>query len=78
MNEQVLFRIMRMLAENCFDGHFTVMRFTTAWSVSFGPQPDGRDDIAKMGSGPTLLDAFVKALELADWDRNTNRPVKPV
>jgi len=78
MNEQALFRIIRLLAENCFDGHFTVMKFTTNWRVSFGSQPNSRNDIEAMAVGATLLDAFVKAIESANWPDKPERTIKAV
>lgn len=78
MNEQQLFRIIRCLADNCFDGHCTVMKFTTNWRVSFGCHPETRQEIEEMASGKTLFEAFVKALEVAQWNESPKRPVSPV
>ncbi len=78
MNEQQIFRVLRLLAENCFDGHFTVMKFTTEWRISLGKHPDNRGDIEKMPVGASLLDAFVKAIETAEWPENPKRGIKAV
>ena len=50
------------IADHAFDGHMTVMKFTKGWRVSFGHQPESRDAIASMTSGPTLRDALAKAI----------------
>jgi hypothetical protein len=54
---------LEQIADRHFDGHFTVMKFTTNWRVSFGGQPDGREAIQKMAEGPTLPDAVAGAIE---------------
>ena len=33
-----LFEVMRRIADACFDGHMTIMKFTTNWRVRFGDQ----------------------------------------
>lgn len=76
MNDQVVFRIIKLLAESCFDGHFTVMKFTSNWRVSFGPQPNDLDDIKAMPFGQTLVEAFEKAVESADWPVLIPRTIK--
>lgn len=38
MDDRELFAMMTRIAEACFDGHVTIMRFTTNWRVAFGPQ----------------------------------------
>jgi hypothetical protein len=79
MNDQVLFRVIKLIAENCFDGHFTIMKFTTNWRVSFGEAPTSRDDIDAMPVGATLLDAFVKSVESAEWpEAGSKRTIKAV
>ena len=62
MNDAELLEIMQRVAVKHFGGHFTIMRFTTTWRVSFGPQPDGRDDISAMAVGRTLFEALTSAL----------------
>jgi hypothetical protein len=60
-NDRILAAIERIAADK-FDGHFTVMRFTTDWKVQFGVQPQDRDEIEAMPTGDTLLDAFFAAI----------------
>jgi hypothetical protein len=43
------------------------MKFTTNWRISFGYHPDSRDAIEEMACGNTLTNAFVKAIEKADF-----------
>lgn len=50
------------VAKARFDGHLTVLRFTTNWRVGFY-QPDGREAIEAMASGATLAIAGQVALE---------------
>jgi len=64
MNDAQIIEVIKLIADGLFDGHFTVMKFTTNWRVSFDSQPDSRIEIQRMGSGRTLFDAFVNALEL--------------
>jgi len=80
LNEQQLFRIIRLIADNCFDGHFTMMKFTTNWCLEFGTpeSPIERTDIDKLPVGGTLLEAFVKAIESADWPESPRRSIKAV
>jgi hypothetical protein len=59
------FRVIQVIGEELFSGHFTIMKFTTNWRVSFGSQPQSHEDIQAMASGNTLMAAFVKALPLA-------------
>jgi len=69
--DQQIFKIAEILGDNCFDGHFTVMRFTSNWRMSFGNQPNDRQAIDDMASGYTLTEAFINALEKAPWDKRT-------
>ncbi len=70
MNQQdQFFRVIQVVADELFDGHFTLMKFTTNWRVSFGYQPDSREDIQEMASGNTLMQAFIKALPKALADK---------
>ena len=50
------------VAKEIADGHFTVMRFTTNWRVSFGT-PGNRYDISKMFVATTLEEAVEKAIQ---------------
>lgn len=56
-----LFKALVEMADNKFDGHLTVMKFTTNWRVSF-LTPGDRDDISDMHEGKTLGEAARKAL----------------
>lgn len=49
------------IARNQFDGHFTIMRFTTNWRVGFDT-PERYEDILRMSEGETFYDAAVAAL----------------
>jgi hypothetical protein len=49
------------MADKQFDGHLTVMKFTTNWRVGF-QTPAGREDIDKMPSGDTFAEAARNAL----------------
>lgn len=44
-------------ADSFYDGHFTIMKFTTEYKFSFGHQPSCREDIDKMATGKTLREA---------------------
>ncbi len=48
-------------ANQNFDGHLSILKFTTNWRVSF-KTPDGRDDIAEMEVGRTFEEAAQKLL----------------
>lgn len=63
-NQEHIFRVIQVVAEELFDGHFTVMKFTTNWRVSFD-QPESREEIEAMAAGNSLVQAFVKALPKA-------------
>jgi hypothetical protein len=43
------------------DGHFTIMKFTTNWRVSFGT-PNEREDISEMAVAKTMEDAVRMAV----------------
>jgi hypothetical protein len=49
------------VANKHFDGHLTIMKFTTNWRVSFGT-PESRDDIGAMPRGGTFDEAAKLAL----------------
>lgn len=57
--ENQLYNLIQLIANQCFDGHFTIMKFTTNYRISFGGQPNDRHDIEKMASGKTLQEAFI-------------------
>ena len=48
-------------ANNQFDGHLSVLKFTTNWRVSF-VTPNGRAEISAMHTGDTFDEAATKAL----------------
>lgn len=52
----------KAIADQFYDGHMTVMKFTTGWRLSFGAQPVCRDDINAMPEGATLHEALAKAI----------------
>jgi len=55
------------IAEAEFDGHYTIMRFTTNWRVAFGTislatHEELREHIDRMAVGSTLGEAINKAI----------------
>ena len=52
---------LQTIADRYFDGHFTVMKFTTNWRVGFGT-PNNREGIRDMHDGKTLMDAYKAAI----------------
>jgi len=52
---------LQAIADRYFDGHFTVMKFTTNWRVGFGT-PNSRCDIEELYDGFTLFDAYKAAM----------------
>lgn len=63
---ELMWRLERVARER-YDGHFTVMRFTTNWRVMFRT-PNDRDDIDCASVGKTFASAALAALR-ADADR---------
>lgn len=58
MDDNVIFKCLQEIADEYFDGHFTIMKFTTNWKISFFT-PNDRDDInMKMFTGKTFYEAF--------------------
>jgi hypothetical protein len=49
------------IADAKFDGHLSVLKFTTNWRVGF-VTPEGREAIEEMHVGETFDDAATKAL----------------
>lgn len=45
-----------------YDGHVTIIEFTTNWRVAFGT-PESREAIGKMAEAPTFEEAARAALE---------------
>lgn len=50
------------LAGDHFDGHLTIMKFTTNWRVGF-VTPSDRDEIEKMPAGSTFAEAARSAIK---------------
>lgn len=50
------------IANQKYDGHFTIMRFTTNWKFCFG-QPLSYDEIQLMSTGKTLKEALEKGIQ---------------
>ncbi len=66
--ELTYFELLKAYAEKYYDGHFTVMKFTTNFRVAFGTMYSNdyselREDISKMAEGKTLEDACKKCIE---------------
>jgi hypothetical protein len=60
-NDRDLMAELERVAAEEFDGHLTVMRFTTNWRVGFGT-PMARCDVTAMPAGATFEEAAEKAL----------------
>ncbi len=60
MNEN-LFDVIETIAEN-FDGHFTIMGFTTGTRVSFGT-PNSKEEIASMSFGHDISEALISEIK---------------
>jgi len=60
-----LLQHLEAVAKKKFDGHLTIMRFTTNWRVGF-LQPGDRDEIELMPEGRSFEEAALKALVDAD------------
>lgn len=50
------------IAKEKYDGHFTLMRFTTDWKFCFG-QPFNYDEIQMMATGNTMEEAIQKGIK---------------
>jgi hypothetical protein len=64
MTESILQRLIDTADEH-FDGHVTIMKFTTKWRVGFGTPgqvSSNRADDVEMMEGKTLEEAATKAL----------------
>lgn len=61
MNEQLL-KVLVHIATESYDGHFTIMKFTTNWRVGFGT-PEGREAIQELSNGKTFEEAAIKSIE---------------
>ena len=60
MNNDILSKL-AVIANIKFDGHLTIMKFTTNWRVDFGTLYD-RGDINAMPAGKTFHEAVANAL----------------
>ena len=48
-------------ANRHYDGHLTIMKFTTNWKVTFGT-PNSRGEIDRMATGKTIEEALFNAM----------------
>lgn len=67
MNEEKAYIIAKSIADACFDGHLTLLRFTTHVALMFGPQDQngyviGTKNIRRYS---TLTEAIAPALQQA-------------
>lgn len=60
-NYGFVLKSLQTIADRYFDGHFTVMKFTTNWRVGFGTQ-NNLEMIMDMRDGKTLMDAYKAAI----------------
>ena len=62
MTKQI-FEILIHIANESYDGHLTIMKFTTNWRVGFGT-PNDRAQLKEMTyEGDGLAEAALKAIE---------------
>ncbi len=59
VNQEEIMEKCILIANRKYDGHLTIMKFTTNWKVCFGT-PSDRDDIQKMVTGKDLTEALLK------------------
>lgn len=62
MNTQEKLDVVTKIANEEFDGHFSLMKFTTNWGFTFGTVAD-REDIDYAVKGKTLDEVLDKAIE---------------
>lgn len=62
IDEIVLMKRLQEVANEKFNGHLSILKFTTNWRISF-ETPSNRDDISRMAVGLTFGEAARKALE---------------
>jgi len=58
---EILFEIAEGMAKQKYDGHLTVMRFTTHWKVMFGTPNldiDGRQEVRQLKAYSSLAEAL--------------------
>jgi hypothetical protein len=58
------------VAEIDFDGHVTIMKFTTNWRVGFGTA-ERRCDIDRMWPGKTFAEAATAAIDAHNYGKTT-------
>jgi hypothetical protein len=61
-DEAAILSILANVADRLYDGHLTIMRFTTNWRVHVGYQPDNRQDIQNMSAGASMASAAMREL----------------
>jgi hypothetical protein len=49
------------IANEEFDGHLTILKFTTNWRIGF-ETPNSRQDIGALAGGPTFVEAAQAAI----------------
>jgi hypothetical protein len=64
-------RVLQMIADKHYDGHLTIMKFTTNWRIGF-TTPNTRDEISAFSHGKTLDEAAFRAIE-----RHMNEESRP-
>lgn len=60
----IKFELLKMceeIAKEKYDGHFTLMRFTTNWRFCFG-QPYDYNEIQAMAGGKTMIEAIQRGI----------------
>ncbi|MER8582717.1 hypothetical protein NKG95_29120 [Mesorhizobium sp. M1423] len=65
------------VAEGAFDGHLSILKFTTNWRVSL-ETPSNRDDIDAMAVGSTFKEAaltLLNRIQLADPIHSKETPI---
>lgn len=62
MTVQELISVAEAIAKDRFDGHLTLMKFTTGWKAAWGTPDldsgDGRSQVARLKPYPSLEDAL--------------------
>ena len=58
---EALLKVSEAIARKKYDGHLTLMKFTTHWKAMFGTpnlDTDGRKDVRKLKAYPSLEEAL--------------------
>ena len=67
MTTEELMGAVESIAKNYFDGHLTLMKFTTHWKAAWGTPDldsgDGRFQLTKLNPYPSLRDALIGLLQ---------------